>query len=108
MLDAIERIQRYAARGRAAFESDELLEAFILRNLQIVCEAAYQMPQETCASFPEIPWKDITGMRHILVHGYFEIRRDVAWTVVATDLPRLKPQLARMLDSLVRDAPPPS
>jgi uncharacterized protein with HEPN domain len=97
MLSSIDKIQRHAARGRAAFEADELLESFVLRNLQVLGEAAYQIPQDVRAAHPDVPWKGIIGMRHILVHNYFDIRRDVAWRVVEAELPKLKPQVERLV-----------
>lgn len=69
MLDAIAAIERYLHRGRAAFEQDELLQAWFVRNLQIIGEAARALPEEVRALAPEIEWPKIIGMRNVLVHG---------------------------------------
>jgi uncharacterized protein with HEPN domain len=66
--EAIERIERYAARGREAFEQDELIQTWILHNLQILCEAARAISSDLKQQHPEITWLQIAGMRNILVH----------------------------------------
>jgi len=53
------------------FESDELIQNWFVRHLQIIGEAAYALPKELRDQRPEIPWIEIIGMRHILVHDYF-------------------------------------
>ena len=62
----------------------------MIYHLQIVGEAAYGLSQGFKASHPQIPWEQIIGMRHVLVHGYFEIDLDIVWAVIEKDLPALK------------------
>jgi len=100
MLEAIARIDRYAARGRAAFDADELIQTFIVHHLLILCEAAYKLPADFCSAHPTVPWTQIQGMRHILVHDYFRVDLDIVWNVVANDLPGLKGQLETILQGL--------
>jgi len=102
--DAVARIERYAARGRAAFDGDELIQAWIVRHLQIIGEASRGLTAPFRHSHPEVPWTNIIGMRNILVHGYFEIDLDVVWSVVENDLPDLKAKIQALLASL--PAPP--
>ena len=73
MLEAIAHIERYAARGREAFEKDELVQSWFVRHLQIIGEAARALPEDVLIRAPEVPWSKIVGMRHILVHDYFGI-----------------------------------
>jgi uncharacterized protein with HEPN domain len=87
ILDAIDRIEVYAARGRQAFESDELVQSWFVRHLQIIGEAVRALPQEVRDRAPDVPWSRIVGMRHILVHDYFDIDRDAVWDVVERHLP---------------------
>ncbi|MCX7902716.1 MAG: DUF86 domain-containing protein [Burkholderiaceae bacterium] len=56
------------------------------------------MAQQFRARHPHIPWEQIIGMRHVLVHGYFEIDLDVVWAVVEKDLPPLKAGIQAILD----------
>jgi len=97
ILDAIGHIERYATRGREAFEADELLQNWFVRHLQIISEAARLLPEEVRASAPDIPWSEIIGMRHILVHHYFGIDTQVVWDAVERDLPSLKEKITTLL-----------
>lgn len=72
MLEAIAAIERHLHRGKTAFERDELLQGWFVRNLQILGEAARGLPEDVRALAPEIEWPKIVGMRNVLVHGYFQ------------------------------------
>ena len=100
MLEAIGDIERYASRGRPAFESDELLQTWVVRHLQIIGEAARALPSDVQGRAPDIAWSEIIGMRNILVHHYFDVDTDVVWRVIERDLPRLKTQIERLIESL--------
>lgn len=100
ILDAIANIERYAVRGRQAFESDELIQNWFVRHLQIIGEAAYALPKELRDQHSDIPWNEIIGMRHILVHDYFVIDIDIVWDAVDRDLPDLKGKVEGMLRAL--------
>ena len=84
--EAIDRISKYAIRGREAFEKDELIQNWIVYHLQIIGEAAARVSDDFRSSCPDIPWSKIIGMRSILVHHYFGIDCDVVWSVVEKDL----------------------
>lgn len=94
---AIERIELHATRGREVFDKDELIQIWIVHHLQIIGEAARALPDDILAKAPEIPWKGIVGMRHILVHSYFQIDRDIVWKVVEADMGPLKAAVNRLL-----------
>lgn len=96
--EAIARIERYAARGRAAFEQDELIQTWVIHHLQIIGEAARALSAARKQQHPEVPWSQIAGMRNILVHHYFGIDAAVVWAVVERDLPSLHQQVAALLD----------
>lgn len=100
MLEAINRIEKYADRGREAFETDELIQTYLLHYLQVLGEAAFKLPLDFQESHPAIPWSRLRGMRHILVHDYFRIDPDVVWAVVEKDLPDLKRALLALLAEL--------
>jgi uncharacterized protein with HEPN domain len=72
----------------------------MVRHLQIIGEAARALPQDTRERAPDVPWLEIVGMRHILVHDYFRIDTEIVWDVVERDLPRLKRSLQALLDTL--------
>jgi uncharacterized protein with HEPN domain len=97
MLEAILRIEKYADRGRQAFVSDELIQTYIVHNLQILGEAAAKIPADQQSQYEVLPWSKIVGMRNILVHNYFNIDLDIVWQVVENELPHLKETLSRIL-----------
>lgn len=102
VLEAIERIERYAERGRAAFDAEELLQTWMVHHLEIVGEACRGVSAELVRRHPEVPWAKIVGMRNILVHHYFGIDKDAVWQVVQRDLPAIKPAV----HALVREFNP--
>ncbi len=67
--------------------------------VEIIGEAAYMITKEFKYLHPQLPWKQMEGMRHILVHGYFSISAEVLWDVVQNDIPALIP----VLQSLILD-----
>jgi uncharacterized protein with HEPN domain len=97
MLEAIQRIGKYAARGRQAFVSDELIQTYIVHNLQILGEAAAKVPAIQQAEYPDLPWPKMIGMRNVLVHNYFNIDLDIVWQVVESELPALQEMISRIV-----------
>lgn len=97
ILEAIERIERYALQGRDAFEQNELIQSWFIQHLQIIGEASRALSSTTRDRDPEIPWKQMIGMRNVLTHNYFEIDFDIVWSVVEQELPNLKPRIQAIL-----------
>jgi uncharacterized protein with HEPN domain len=75
ILEAIERIEKYGRGGREEFETNELVQIWILHYLQILGEAVNALRSGLQQSHPEIPWGSIVGMRNVLVHQYFSLAR---------------------------------
>lgn len=105
ILEAIAAVERYLDRGKSAFERDELLQGWFVRNLQIIGEAARALPEEIRAMAPEVPWPKIIGMRNVLVHGYFDIDVDLVWQAATRDLPLLRPAIEALLQKLEEGRP---
>ena len=103
ILEAIAAIDRYVDRGKKAFEEDELLQGWFVRNLQIIGEAARALPPEIQTLAPEVQWKSIMGMRNILVHGYFDIDSEIVWLAAMSDLPALRSAVEQLLANLSLD-----
>ena len=98
MREAMARIRRYVGRKRrAAFFADPQLQDALLRNLEVIGEAAGRVSRDLAARHPGIAWRDIAGMRHRLIHGYLKVNLDTVWQAVERDLPRLARQLERLL-----------
>ena len=73
ILEAIERIEKYSSMGRGIFEDDELIQNWIVHQLQVIGEALRSISDDFRREHDDIPWKETIGMRNILVHRYFEI-----------------------------------
>jgi uncharacterized protein with HEPN domain len=74
---------------RDAYNADENLRLALTHLVQVIGEAARHVSREFVAGHPEIPWQDIIGMRHKVVHDYLGVDEDIVWQVVTEDLPRL-------------------
>ena len=97
ILDAIERVERYAARGRQAFDRDELIQTWVVHHIEIIGEAASRLGRDFHDAHSEIAWPQVIAMRNVLVHEYFGIDLDEVWTTVARDLPDLKAKIELLL-----------
>ncbi|MEB3216783.1 MAG: DUF86 domain-containing protein [Nostocales cyanobacterium 94392] len=100
ILEAIERINKYAVQGRKNFEENELIQSWFMQNLQIIGEASRALSADIREQNPQVPWSQIIGMRNVLTHNYFEIDLDVVWLVIERELPNLKPQIESILQAL--------
>lgn len=98
MLDAArEALSFVQERCRGDLDSDRLLVLGLVKAIEIMGEAADQVSESTRAGVPSIPWEDIVGMRHRLVHAYFDINLDILWGTVQDDLPPLVSALESVL-----------
>ncbi len=103
ILEAIERVEKYAVRGRAAFDADELIQTWVVHHIEVIGEACRALPDEFQARYSGVPWSDIIGMRNILIHHYFGIDLDAVWSVVERDLPDLKLNVQAILRNIGSD-----
>ncbi len=100
MIEAIERAVRYTkGMSLETFMKDEMVCDAVMRNIQIIGEAANRTSKQLRETTPHLEWSKIIGMRHRLVHDYFEIEEAIVWRVVADYLPPLMEQLKKILDS---------
>lgn len=100
MLEAIARILHYThALDMKSFRLDDLVVDAVLRNLQVLGEAAGRVPVEVRERFPEIEWTRIVRSRHIVVHHYFGVDHEIIWRIIEVHLPPLREQLLRMREA---------
>ena len=101
MLQAISRIFSFV-EGKTLDEikKDSILYYAVVKNIEIIGEAAYMLTPEFKDMHPQTPWKIIIGMRHFLVHGYYEVAPEEVWNVIDKDLQTLKAQLEEYMKGL--------
>ncbi len=98
MLDAArEAIEFVQDKTRADLNSDRMLLLSLVKEIEIVGEAANQVSKAAREQLPGIPWADIVGMRNRLIHAYFDINLEILWRTVQHDLPPLIAVLERVL-----------
>jgi uncharacterized protein with HEPN domain len=101
MLDAVERIRRYLdGVGLEDFEADEVLQDAVIRQLEILGEAASRVDQEYRSSNPQIPWSKAISTRNRLIHGYLSVDMEIVYRTATHHVPRLRPSLEQAVDDL--------
>jgi uncharacterized protein with HEPN domain len=101
ILDAIQRIQEYLADASYdQFLQNYLLQDGVVRQLEIIGEAARNVSSAFQSTHPEFAWSKIIGIRNRLIHAYFEVNLSIVWNTVQVDLPPLKQQVERILEEM--------
>jgi uncharacterized protein with HEPN domain len=97
---------RVSGLSRQAFDNDRVTQLGIAHALQIIGEAARLLPESARINFPSVPWKQIVGMRHRLVHEYFRVDFDRVWDTAVGDIPTLLAALEPTVGPLADQRPP--
>lgn len=82
------------------FASDKLRYFAVMKNIEVVGEAAYMLSKEFKERHPELPWPQIIGMRHVLVHGYATVNPQRLWETAVNDIPALKKRIEAYLEEI--------
>lgn len=90
ILEAIHDIEQYSSAGHHAFMVDKMRQDAIIRKLEVIGEAVKNLSERAKQERPELPWRQIAGMRDRLTHDYFGVDLALFWAVVEKDLPKLK------------------
>jgi len=101
ILDSINLIEKsIKGLSQKDFDKDKDIQDATIRRIEIIGEAAKNVPQPFRKEYGDIPWKDVAGMRDVLIHAYFGVKLDKVWNVVKNDLPLLKKQIQEITESL--------
>ncbi len=103
ILEAVEEIIESVPETRAQFDADKFRRSHVLRHIQIIGEAASRVSAETRALNPNVPWKEIMGMRHILVHDYFHVNWQRVYDTAISDIPAIKQPIQAIMEQLRPD-----
>jgi uncharacterized protein with HEPN domain len=100
ILERIERIRAQTAGGREHFFQSDAAQDAVIRNLEVIGEAAKKVSTQLRKQYPDTPWQRISGMRNRLIHDYFDVDLLIVWNVVATQLGPLETQVRAILAAL--------
>jgi uncharacterized protein with HEPN domain len=98
--DCIQAIENYTPEGKQAFFTNKMMQDAVIRNLEIIGEATKRLSEEIITNYPNVPWRQMAGLRDVLIHDYLKVDLEEVWLVVETDLPPLKVQIQQILDTL--------
>jgi len=94
--EAIDKVRNYTVGlTRESFEQEAMMIDAVIRNLEIIGEAAKMVSESIRARFPLVEWKKIAGLRDILAHHYFEVDLDIVCDILQNKLPELERELGK-------------
>ncbi len=92
--EAMVKIQRRMAhKAKAQFMADDVIQDAVIRNLEVIGEAAGKLSQKVKATYSDVPWNKISGMRNELIHGYVNVDLDIVWDTAVHEIPKLLKKL---------------
>lgn len=101
ILQAMDRIARFVGdRDYETFAADELLTSAVVRQLEIIGEAAKNLPQGIRERYADLPWHLMARMRDRLSHGYWTVDYEIVWRVIQEELPALRPRIEVVLEEV--------
>jgi uncharacterized protein with HEPN domain len=104
ILDAIHQIHEYINRlSHQEFMQDRKTQDAVVRQIEIIGEAAAHVSTATCTQYSQVPWRQIIGMRNRLIHGYFQVNLNLVWNVATREVLELQPQIEKIVDALSKE-----
>ena len=100
IVEAIEKIEEVKKRGKAAFDEDSMIQVWMVHHLMIIGEAVRAVDPAIRAKHTDVPWRDIVGMRNVLIHDYFSINKNIVWETVSEKLEPFKAKIQEMLATM--------
>ncbi len=100
ILESMGHIESFIIGGKEEFFDSRLIQDAVIRNLEIIGEAVKNISKELRQQYEDIPWREMAGLRDVLIHEYFGVDLRTVWGVVDRELPRLKPELDKILKEI--------
>ena len=100
ILECAQKIERYTKGGEKEFDNDTMLQDAVIRNFEIIGEAAKRVPEVYRRRHGEVPWRLMAGFRDVLIHAYEGIDLKRVWHIVRHDLPKVKEAIEKILPPL--------
>ena len=101
IIEAIDNIFEFIeGKSFLKFRKDKMLRFAVVKNLEIIGEASYRLTKDFKQQHDRIEWEDITGMRHVLVHGYYQIKDEIVWATIETELKPLRKNIVSIIKKM--------
>ena len=100
ILECAQKIERYTKGGEKEFHNDTMLQDAVIRNFEIIGEAAKRVPESYRKAHSQVPWRLMAGFRDVLIHAYEGIDLKRVWHIVRHDLPNVKEAIEKILPPL--------
>jgi uncharacterized protein with HEPN domain len=102
ILESIKKIESYIADlSYDDFIKNDLIRDAVLRNLEVIGEAAKSIPDEVREEYSDIPWRRIIGLRNIVIHEYFGVDFENIWKIIKENIPEVKPYIEQISKKLI-------
>ncbi len=100
ILEAVRQIEKQRGVGQESFEENELIQVWMIHHLQVIGEAVRAIDPAFRDKHPQVRWREIAGMRNILVHDYGSVNLNIVWNAVEKHVPELKTEIETILAQL--------
>ncbi len=101
ILVCIAKIEKYTKGMKFSdFKKKDYIQDAVLRNIEIIGEATTNLPKKLTNKHPQVPWNKMKGMRNLVIHEYFGVDLNITWKTTKESLPKLKPMVETVLDTL--------
>ncbi|WP_027340823.1 HepT-like ribonuclease domain-containing protein [Halonatronum saccharophilum] len=99
IINAMDKIFKYTkGMGKEEFKRDEMVIDAVLRNIEIIGEAANKVSDQIRHDYDDLPWRKMIGLRNIVIYEYFGVDLGIIWEVITVNLPATKPKIEKVLE----------